>query len=182
MPTKALLRRNLLHPTAVTAALLALSIALPARAADPASCRPVLDATRKQNSVSTHMYMTRTAPSSGGKPSTSEMIYVGGTSYIQVGDGWKRSTMTREAGQKVAEENIKSAKVISCRYLRDEMVGGEAAAVYSQHIENEDTVSDGTVWISKSRGLPLRVDTKVEDTQRSVRYEYGNVQAPAGVK
>jgi outer membrane lipoprotein-sorting protein len=72
--------------------------------------------------------------------------------------------------------------VLTCRYLRDEAVNGEAAAVYSQHIENEDTVSDGTVWISKSRGLPLRVETNVEGTLRSTRYEYGNVQVPAGVK
>ncbi len=182
MPTKALLPRNLLSSTAGAAALLALSIALPARAADPASCRPVLDVMRKQNSVSTHMYMTRTAPSPGGKPSTSELISVGGKTYIQVGGTWQRSLMTQEERQKQGEENIKSAKVLTCHYLRDEAVNGEAAAVYSQHIENEDTVSDGTVWISKSRGLPLRVDTNVEGTQRSVRYEYGNVQAPAGVK
>ena len=70
----------------------------------------------------------------------------------------------------------------TCRYLREEVVGGEAAAVYSAHSENEDVKSDGQVWISK-KGLPLReeLDIDIGDPSKihhSVRYEYSNVQAP----
>jgi hypothetical protein len=70
----------------------------------------------------------------------------------------------------------------TCQYLRQESVNGAAAAVYAVHSENEDVKSDGTLWIS-GKGLPLReeVDTDVGDpakTHHSIRYEYGNVQAP----
>src|SRR5271154_4191248 len=59
---------------------------------------------------------------------------------------------------------------------------GEGAAVYAVHSENDDIKSDGTVWISR-KGLPLRqeMDIDVDDpskTHHSIRYEYGNVQAP----
>ena len=82
------------------------------------------------------------------------------------------------------EENWKNAKNVSCKYLRDESVKGESAAVYSTHNENEDTKEDGQVWVSKSKGLPLRQEEDVDigygdKRHHSTRYEYTNVQAPA---
>ena len=79
------------------------------------------------------------------------------------------------------QENRKTGTA-TCRYLREESVNGETAAVYSAHSENEDVKSEGQLWISK-KGLPLReeLDTDVGDpnkVHRSIRYEYGNVQAP----
>jgi hypothetical protein len=110
MPTQALLPRNLLSSTAVTVALLALSIALPARAADTASCHMVLDAMKKQGSIPTHMYMTKAETPHGGKPSTSELISVGGKTYIQVGGTWQRSLMTQEERQKQGRRTSKAPR------------------------------------------------------------------------
>jgi hypothetical protein len=89
--------------------------------------------------------------------------------------------------KKLEEENIRSSKY-TCRYLKDETVNGEPAAVYSTHSEREDfsIKSDGEIWISKSRGVPLRQELemiesgdKPEVNHHSMRYEYTNVQPPA---
>jgi hypothetical protein len=188
MPTKALLRRKISNPLLVVPALLALSIALPTRAEVPPACRPVIDAIMKQIGTPTHMYMTETAAFRGGKPTTAESIYAGGAIYIQIHGMWRRSPMTTAEMTKQQEENQKNLKAASCRYLRDETMNGEPAVVYVEHSESEGATSDATTWVSKSRGLPLRLDSDIDaggkmgKTHRSIRYEYSNVQAPAGVK
>ena len=63
---------------------------------------------------------------------------------------------------------------------------GEAVALYMAHNKNEGVKSDAQTWISKSKRLPLRteedLDTGEGDKQHmSIRYEYGNIQPPAGV-
>ena len=161
----------------------------PARAAavDPA-CKPVLDSLAKQYSTPVHLYMTEVAELRGGKPRSTESIFAGGAIYIQVRGKWKRSPMSLEEMRRQREENIRDAKSMSCRYLRDEAVGGEAAAVYSSQSETEDTKSSSTLWVSKRTGLPLKneIDVDTGGTQgkehRSIRYDYSNVLPPAGVR
>ncbi len=45
----------------------------------------------------------------------------------------------------------------TCQYLRDESVNGEAASVYKVHSESEVAKIAFTIWISKSKALPLRL-------------------------
>jgi len=190
----ALLRRKLANALTAGArlcavtALLAFSSGLPAHAAASA-CQPMLDAILKQVATPTHMYMTETAAFRGGKPFTSESIQAGGAIYVQIKGVWHRSPMTMADMQKQQAENAEEAKKgAACRYLRDEPVNGEPAAVYSEHSVIEGAISDATAWISKSRGLPLRLESdinaggKMGKTHRSIRYEYGDVRPPAGVK
>ena len=161
----------------------------PARAAavDPA-CKPVLDSLAKQYSTSVHVYMTQVAAFRGGKPQSSESIFAGGTIYIQVRGKWMRSPMSLEEMRQQREENLRNAKSMSCRYLRDEVVNGEAAAVYNSQSETEDVKSSSTLWVSKRTGLPLKneidLDTggKLGKEHNSIRYDYSNVRTPAGVK
>ena len=94
--------------------------------------------------------------------------------------------MTPQDMLKQEEENIRDSKS-TCRHVRDEMVNGEAAALYMGHSENDGVKSDAQTWISKSRGLPLKteedIDTGDGDKRHmSIRYEYSNVRAPAGVQ
>jgi hypothetical protein len=71
--------------------------------------------------------------------------------------------------------------------VRDESVNGEPATLFRMHHHDEDTTTDQQVWISKARGLPLKQDIDMDvggtsgKSHRSMRYEYTNVQAPAGV-
>jgi hypothetical protein len=93
-------------------------------------------------------------------------------------------TLSTEQMKEMEQRNRKNDENASCHYVRDESVHGESAAIYSTHSESEHGKSDNQIWASKDRGLILRQETDL-DTGRtngkshlSVRYEYGNVQAP----
>ena len=140
----------------------------------------------KQTNAPLHLYMTSTK---GGKTRTSELIYLGDATYIQFEGKWRRSPTTAAARQQERMEAIQRAKALTCKYLRDEAVNGEAAAVYSARAETADDSSSTTVWVSKSRGLPLKMELDTDigvgaagKEQRTMRYEYEHVSAPAGVK
>jgi hypothetical protein len=164
--------------------LSSICISTPARAANN-GCKPLFDAMSKVLVTPTHMYNTETAAFRKNKPTTSEGIYVGGAIYVLVGGKWRRSPMDAAAMAKQEEENRRTS-TYGCRYLRDESVNGEAAAVYASHSENEDIKANATTWISKSRGLPLRTEEDFGDptsaTHMSIRYDYSGVHPPAGVQ
>ncbi|MGH8094991.1 MAG: hypothetical protein ACREIF_16215 [Chthoniobacterales bacterium] len=150
-----------------------------APADDPAS-KAVLDAMAKLNQTPHHEYITTTGDAAAGGTQKNEMIGIGDTNYVKIHDKWTVSPMTPKMMAEQEKENIRDAKVYRCQYERDESVNGEAAAVYKAHSENENGSSDAEIWISKSRGLPLRENIDVNGTGRfSVRFDYANVQAPA---
>jgi hypothetical protein len=173
--------------TLTALAATALLAAPPARGATvSAVCQPLIAAVEKQTSVPMHGYLTTTE---GGKTKTSELIYLGDATYINFNGKWRRSPLTAEARQKQKAEAVRQAKELSCKYLRDEAVQGEAAAVYSTHTDTAAGKSSSTIWVSKSRGLPLKLDLDTDvgagaagKAHRTMRYEYGHVSAPAGVK
>jgi hypothetical protein len=115
---------------------------------DPA-CKPVFDANHKTLETANHMYMDNLH--ANGKKVGGEMITVNGERYLLASGKWTKSRMTVADARAQEEENIKNAKVLSCKRTGDDTVGGEAATVYTEHTENEDTKSDGKIWISKSR-------------------------------
>jgi hypothetical protein len=142
------------------------------------SCQPTYDAMAKSITVPTHIYTSMTdVPNNGDKPVASETIYFEGSSYGK----WTRSPMTSEQVMKKVEEDRKNSKT-TCRYLKDEMIKGEPAAVYSTRSDTGDIRSEGQFWISKTKGLPLKqeLDIELSGTKKhhSVRYEYANVQPP----
>ena len=150
-------------------------------------CQTILDASNKLYSTPFHMYMTQTSPGiENGKPVNSELIFVGGPRRYVLYDGkWTPSPFSTEDLKELEERNLKNAKNQSCRYLRDEPVNGESAALYTQHSESENGKDDSQVWISKSKGLVLRTETDLDTAggangknHLSIRFEYGNVQAP----
>ena len=153
----------------------------PARpTADIASCKAVFDATSKTLDTPNHSFMDGLG---GAGKNTGEMITVNGDRYVMVNGKWSKSRMTVAATKAQEEENIKTAKVISCKRIGDEIVGGDAATIYSEHSENEDTKSDGKVWVSKTRGVLLKNEIQLDSGDATkqhitIRYEYGNVKAP----
>lgn len=50
----------------------------------------------------------------------------------------------------------------SCQLLREETLKGEAASVYRDLMKSHAGTADGTVWISKSRGLVLQQEVNVD--------------------
>jgi hypothetical protein len=116
---------------------------------DPA-CKAVFDANHKTLDTANHMYTDNLH--GNGKKVTGELITVNGERYLLMNGKWMKSRMTVADTRAQEEENIKNAKVLSCKRSGDDTVGGEAATIYIEHTENEDTKSDGKIWISKSRG------------------------------
>jgi len=150
------------------------------------TCKPLQDAISKSFTVPLHAYATQTG---GGSAQSTESIYVNGAAYIMTRGQWRHSPVTIKQIQEQQEDNLKNQKALACRFLRNESVGGEAAAVYSTHQEDDNLKFDGQFWISIARGLPLReeMDTdtgggKSGKTHQSVRWEYNNVSAPPGVR
>jgi hypothetical protein len=147
---------------------------------DPA-CKPVLDANHKTLETANHMYSDTVG--GDGKKTTGELITINGDRYVLFDGKWTKSRMTVAATRAQEEENIKNAKVLSCKKIGDDSVSGEAATIYTEHSENEDTKSDGKIWVSKSRGVILKEEIQLDAGDPSaqkitVRYEYGNVKAP----
>jgi hypothetical protein len=170
----------------VFAALLGSILATPALALDP-SCQPAADATAKMLTTPTHITSTTTAAYTGGKPRNTESIYAGNAIYVNVGGKWSRTKMTPQEMLKIEQDNRESTKG-TCHYVRDESVNGEAAALYAVQTDTEVGKSEAQTWISKSRGLPLRTEMDMDvggsmgKSHMSTRYDYNNVQPPAGVQ
>ena len=162
--------------------LLLLVWGMPRVARAQSECKLVYDAVDKLNVTPHHGFTTRSRVSDADKPETMEGIFVGGVYYVQIRGKWVKSPMTAEQMKQQEEENRKDAKNVSCKHLRDELVSGEAAAVYKVHSETEDTKADSQIWISNSKGLILRqeedLNTGGEKMHIVTRFEYSNVAAP----
>lgn len=147
------------------------------------SCKAVNDAQAKVMTTPTHIYTTMTGVPNSADKHTTEVIYMGAASYVKVSGKWSTSPVTTQQVVKMEEENRKASNT-TCQYVRDDVVNGEAAAVYSTHSErtNPNVKSDGQIWVSKSRGLVLKVEIDISGDgttkHHSSRYEYANVQAP----
>ena len=138
-------------------------------------CRLVFDATSKVFSTPAHIYVTTNI---GGKPQIVEEIYAAGAIYMNIDGKWSPGTMSIQEMKQLVQKNIQTNKT-TCRYLKDEPVNGEMAAVYSVHEETPGSKADSQIWISKAKGLPLRSEEDLGDKNHvSTRYEYGNVKPP----
>lgn len=148
----------------------------PVSVIDP-TCKVVLDAAEKALTATSHEYMAR--KDSAGKVTNSEVITIDGARYLLVGGKWTKSKRTLADAKTQEEENIKNAKVLSCKKLGDETVNGEAATIYTEHEESDDATADAKLWISKSKGLILKEELNLDTEDHwDMRFEYSNVHAP----
>lgn len=151
----------------------------------PAACRPLVDAELKAISTPHHMYETKPDGRSGQDP-IAELITAGGVTYVKTGGKWMRSPLSLQAQIDQVNRNIATTKVYTCQRVGSETVAGMPATVYTLHTENADTKADARAWIGTGNGLMLKLDESVDaigiKSHFLIRYEYTNVQAPAGVK
>lgn len=181
-----MLRKHRSRTSFAAAVIVAIGLSAgPAALAVDPSCQPLIHASEKQISTPNHAYMTTTRD---GKARTREVIFAGDSIYVMVNGKWNRSPLTPQKMQEMQAENLSRAKSMTCRYLRDESVNGEAAAVYGTQGDSEFGKTESTIWISKSKGLPLRTEMdmslggKMGKSHMSARYEYSQVKPPAGVQ
>jgi hypothetical protein len=141
-------------------------------------CKVILDASSKVLNTPAHMNVTGTV---GSLTTNSEMIYATGKIYMKIEGKWSIAGTTKEM-EELSEKNRQSGKVsaATCRYLKDELVNGETATVYSMSDEPLKVYSQ--VWISKLKGLPLRQEDDIgagkSKMHNSVHYDYGNIKPP----
>ena len=162
-----------------------LTAALPVRAAS--GCDAVIAATVKVLQVAAHLYMTETAGFNEGKTRNAETIYLNGVTFVMVSGQWRKSTISPKdlaEGKKASQQ-----KAGVCEIVRDEAVSGEPATFYKVHNQTPDGTLDTQIWISKSRGLPLKQINDVDvgggapgRSHTEIRYEYTNVTAPAVIE
>ncbi|HEY3886742.1 MAG TPA: hypothetical protein VGL62_16125, partial [Vicinamibacterales bacterium] len=78
------------------------------------------------------------------------------------------------------DENL--PKVYECRPLPDDAVDGVAASVFAVHTASDINASDGTIWIAKATGLPIKSDgdaiTRGRKAHVSATWSYDNIRAP----
>jgi hypothetical protein len=178
-------RANRCESIFVAALLCSAAVLISPAARAQSDCKIVRDAVDKLTTVPNHAYETETNPARPAEgASNHEVIHTGGTIYVLMNGKWKKSPMSEAQMRAQEQENWKNAKNVSCKHLRDESVKGESAALYSTHNEDADSKEDGQVWVSKSKGLPVREEQDVDlgsgdKHHMSIRYEYNNVQAPA---
>ena len=165
-------------------------VARPARGQRvPAECRVPIDAERKETVTPHHAYSTEGPPGAAAQGRTRESVMAGGAMFVQYAGRWRRSPLTPRMQLDQMQENLDSAKVLTCRRVGEESVGGEAAVVYFTHTVNSDLAADARIWVATRSGLPLRIEEDVDtspgaaDGKRhiSIRFDYANVRAPAGV-
>lgn len=151
----------------------------------PGACQPLVDAELKAISTPHHMYETKPDGRSGGDP-IAELITTGGVTYVKAGGKWMRSPISLQAQIDQVNRNIATTQVYTCQRVGSEAVAGMPATVYTLHTENADTKADARAWIGTGNGLMLKLDESVDaigvKSHYLIRYEYANVQAPAGVK
>lgn len=116
------------------------------------------------------------------KTTQEDIVFTGEALYIRIqGKDWRKVPETAEENVDEIRRKAQTSKA-TCARGGDESVDGEAAAVYSMHEVTESGTVDSKSWISRSRGLPLRMDVTTSGGTTTIRYEYGNVQPPPGVR
>jgi hypothetical protein len=156
----------------------------PVRAAS--SCDAVVKAIQKVFQVPAHLYMTETAGFRGGKTRLAESVYINNAMYVMVNGRWIKSPLSNK---ELLESQDKLDPIDQCSVVRDEAMNGEAATLYQAHKQTPDEKIDTQVWISKSRGLPVKQISDIDvgggatgKSHTEIRYEYANVTVPAVIE
>lgn len=125
-----------------------------------------------------HVFSTTTKP--GAKARSGEASYAGGMEYLKLNDKWQLSPMAQQEMLEGAQEQLKTHPD-TCTLMGDESVASQDVTVYKAH--NNETGGEQLVRIFKSSGLLAgSTMTLADGTVVETRYEYRNVQAPAGVR
>src|SRR5262249_52049961 len=89
-----------------------------------------------------------------------ESIYVGSRLYMKLGGKWISQPFPPQTQLARIDTDAKTGKT-TCRRLPDEKMNGEPVSVFTTHQQVPESTVDMKIWISKSRGLPLRADSRI---------------------
>ena len=115
-----------------------------------------------------------------------EKIQTATALYLGSKGSWRLLSSTPEHLSRTASEA--SLKMTGCAPLRNEMIDGLSATVYSlqESVAAKDESSRGEIWIGDASGLPLKSESVGKHEGRkshvSTHYIYTDVEAPTGAK
>lgn len=122
---------------------------------------------------------------------STEMIVIGKSTYLRFGDKWQKTAM--DIGSSVPDmrksftrEGLKAFKEI--KFEGDDTVDGRSAYRYSYigEVPGSGGGYDSRIWISRSSGLPLKVDAEYRESDlksMSITYDYDTpvtIEPPIG--
>lgn len=150
--------------------------ALPSRAsAGRADCAAVQAAVVLQSKTPFHAVITKAPTKAGAFPtSADEAIWAGNTFYMKLSSSWLKTPMTADGVLQGVTGGI--AHFSGCRRLADEVIRGEATAVYAAKMESGEQAQ---LWISAKTGLLLREVVDEDIMKVTAEFDYANVHAPA---
>jgi hypothetical protein len=117
-----------------------------------------------------------------------DMIIIGDKTYQNEGGGWELLEMNMGAmiTQFRNSDLIDSVILSNVQTLPDETLEGKACNVYSYTQDFEGIISQDKLWIEKSTGLPVRLESEGEvlNTQSKAvsHYEYTGVEITAPIQ
>lgn len=123
---------------------------------------------------------TIVSPGLGGKMVTSHMVQTATIKYVERNGSWTSLPVSSSDLVDTLNDMLKTAK-ITCKRTGAEQVNGQAATVYTMHMESQGVVTDGTLWIS-AQNRQLKSDTTVNGKHFAATFDYDHVQPPAGAK
>ncbi|HEY1707987.1 MAG TPA: hypothetical protein VGG10_06965 [Rhizomicrobium sp.] len=149
-------------------------------AAHADDCADLMTGTLGGAAMPVSVTMTMQAP--GGKPETSRSVFTGTQLYVQVGGQWRSMPMTAKDMIDQVHESDRGAKKI-CHRIGSDTVHGQAATVYTAHVEHQGSIDDNKVWIANLPKRVLKSDTQIAGGQHIMaEYDYDHVQPPEGVQ
>lgn len=107
-----------------------------------------------------------------------EMIVIGNTSYMKLGDKWQKMPMPLDSALADARAafNKEGMKWISdVKYVGEDTANGEPAYVYTYHGKGPqgEGENDSKIWIARSNGLPVKVESTYRaGSLRSMTIDY----------
>ena len=167
----------------------ALAVLVPCFAhAQDASCKQVFNSIKLQANTPNHQYFTISGAEPDSRAQTNEVITTGRARYVAVNGLWQTLTESPREITKREEENFKKSKTV-CRLLREEMLEGAATTVYVEQSQTGPITSVGTIWVSKTSGLPVREEVNTDagtgiagKRHLEIRIVYTDVRAPVTEK
>jgi hypothetical protein len=146
----------------------------PAAAQPSPACKPVIDATHKQSTTPNHMVVVRS-----GHPNA-DVINLPDATYVRFPQGWLKTGPGFNDDPPDLGDNLPT--FYECRQLPDDALDGAAANVFAVHIVRDTKASDGTIWIAKATGLPIKSESNATVGGRrahlSSTWSYDNIHAP----
>lgn len=112
-----------------------------------------------------------------GTPVLVHIVQTPTAKYVERAGKWYRLDISSQELIDNLNEKVKTAKM-NCASLGSQQLDGRSVDVFSEHDEQDGTVSDGKLYVSAQKRL-AKVEATIDGRHSITTYDYDNVQVPA---